>query len=93
MEISEAIPATVSKVKEGEPFFNGIQTYYEVDAERDLPELFERNGEKTIRIFPTENTDESQGAVTEITGQLNSCLTGDHGLLTNDFKIFYILER
>ena len=93
MEISDKIPATVSVVAEGEPFFHGIRTFYEVDAEKNLPDLFDRNGQKTIRIFPVEKANEILGENIGILGRLNSCLTSDHGLLTNDYKVFYILER
>lgn len=33
LELDEPIPAIVKVVDEGQSFFNGVKTYYEVDAE------------------------------------------------------------
>ncbi|HDZ03838.1 hypothetical protein LCGC14_0199920 [marine sediment metagenome] len=93
IELTEAIPAKVRVVEDGQPFFNGIKTYYEVDAETHLPLLFEINGEKTIRIFPVKKIKSDEGSDVEITGKLISCLTGAHGLVTNDYKGFTLLEE
>lgn len=93
IELEEPIPAKVAVVDEGQPFFNGVKTYYEVDAETYLPLFFEKNGQKIARIFPLTNIDLSVGKKTEIKGKLSSCLTGAHGLLTNDYKGFIIIEQ
>src|SRR5690606_4483587 len=51
-KLTENIPVTVKSVEEGEPFYNGSKIYYEVDAEAYLPEVFEQNGNKYLRLFP-----------------------------------------
>lgn len=93
LELTEDIQATVLIVQEGQSFFHGIKTYYEVDAEVYLPEIFEQNDQKIIRIFPTSRIDRQAGDKVDIKGTLSACLTGHHGLLTNDYKGFYILEE
>lgn len=92
VELTEYIPAQVAIVKEGEPFFNGIiKTYYEVDAETYLPELYKLNNQKIIRIFPMKLLENKVGDKVEVTGKLSSCHTGNHGLLTNDYNDFIII--
>lgn len=93
LDLTEEIPATVSIVEAGEPFFHGIETYYKVDAETYIPSLFAQNEQKFIRIFPTSKINEKAGDKVKIKGKLSTCLTGNHGLLTNDYKGFYILEQ
>lgn len=93
IELTEAIQAKVKVVEKGQPFFNGVKTYYEVDAETYLPSLIAMNGQKTIRIFPLVKIKAKKDSNVQITGKLISCLTGAHGLLTNDLKFFTLLEE
>ncbi len=93
MEITESIPATVRLVDEGQPFFNGVKRYYEVNAETYIPSIFENSGERIVRIFPIQNKGEEVGSEIKISGKLISCFTGAHGLLTNDYKVFTLIDN
>ena len=85
-------PAVVREVEEGQPFFNGIKIYYEVDAEEYFPELFELNQVKMIRIFPVNEPIGEIGDRVRLRGNIFGCITGAHGLVTNDYKGFYLIE-
>lgn len=91
LELSDDIPAKVMVVEDGEPFFNGIRTYYLTDAETYIPELFEQTNTKFVRIFST-RTILNIGNNVFITGNLNWCHNPDHGLLSNDIIGLYFLE-
>ena len=91
-ELTEGVPAIVKVVEEGQPFFNGNKKYYEVDIETNIPELFELYKEKIIRVFPTRKMNSDVGEEVFIKGKIFSCLSGNHGLLTNDFKGFTLIN-
>jgi len=92
-KLTEDIPVTVKGVKEGEPFYNGSKIYYEVDAEAYLPEVFEQNGEKYLRLFPINKINDNMDSQIIVNGTVTSCLTGNHGLMTNNYIAFYLLEQ
>lgn len=92
LDLTESIPATVKVVKEGQPFFNGVKRYYEVDAEAHLPSFFETNNQKIVRIFPLKDKGERIGEQIQISGRLISCVTGAHGLLTNNYVVFTLID-
>ena len=93
LELNESIPATVKVVEDGQPFFNGSKKYYEVDLETHIPELFERFNQKILRIFPISKINSAGGAQVQISGKIYSCITGHHGLLTNDLKGFTLISN
>jgi hypothetical protein len=93
-ELTEKVPVTINKVKEGEPFYNGSKIYYELDVESHLSEILEKvENRKTIRIFPVNNINNDVGSEIMIGGKIISCFTGNHGLLTNNYIRFYLLEQ
>lgn len=92
-ELTETIPAIVKHVKDGEPFYMGSKIYYEIDAETYLPEVFGQNNIKHIRVFPINKINREIDSQIMVKGTITSCLTGDHGLLTNDYIGFYLLEQ
>jgi len=91
--IEQAVPAMVRSIEDGEPFYDGNRTYLEIDAESYIPSIAEEDQVTMIRIFaPSENL----GAVNSnvmVQGSIYLCNTGAHGLLTNDFKPFYLIEN
>jgi len=92
-ELTENIPVTVKSVKDGEPFYNGNKIYYEVNAEDYLPKIFNQNGNKYIRLFPINKINHDIDSQIMVKGTITSCFTGDHGLLTNNYIGFYLLEQ
>tara|TARA_R110000868_G_scaffold253195_1_gene509872 strand:+ start:131 stop:538 length:408 start_codon:yes stop_codon:yes gene_type:complete len=92
-ELSEEIPVYVKIVKDGEPFYNGSKTFYEVDSEIYLPEIFQQTGIKIVRIFPINEISNKVGSEIKVKGVIKTCFTGDHGLLTNNYIGFYLLEQ
>lgn len=92
-ELSENTPVTVKSVKEGEAFYNGIKIYYELDAETYLPNIFEQNNVKLVRLFPLNKINSNIGSQIMVKGTISGCLTGNHGLLTNDYIGFYLLNQ
>ncbi len=93
VQLSENIPATVKIVEEGQPFFNGNKKYYEVDVETYIPEIFDKYNQKYQKIFPISDNEIKIGETVYLSGEIFSCLTGQHGLLTNDLKGFMILKK
>lgn len=91
LTLEEPIQAIVKSPEVGQPFYSGKKIFYEVDAEEYLPTIFEQNGVKTVRIFSKSNIEEKEGTQVQIKGAISNCLTGDHGLLTNDLIGFYLI--
>ena len=92
-ELSENTPVTVKSVKEGEPFYMGSKIYYEIDAKTYLPEVFEQQPDMYIRVFPINKINSNIGSQIMVKGTISTCFTGNHGLLTNDYKGFYLLNQ
>lgn len=92
-ELTENTPVIVKSVEDGEPFYDGSKIYYEVDAETYLPKIFEQNQNKYIRLFPINKTNHDIGTETTVKGTITTCVTGNHGLLTNNYIAFYLLEQ
>lgn len=92
-EVTEKITVIVKTIKEGEPFYDGSKTYYEVDAENYLPEIFKQTGVKKIRLFPINEISTKIGSEIRVKGIIKSCITGKHGLLTNNYIGFYLIEQ
>jgi len=71
----------------------GSKTYHEIDAKTYLPEVFEQQPDMYIRVFPINKINYEIDSQIMVKGTITSCITGDHGLLTNDYKGFYLLEQ
>lgn len=93
VQLSENIPATIKIVEEGQPFFNGNKKFYLVDVETYIPEIFEKYNQKYQKIFPISDINAEVGETVNLTGEIFSCVTGLHGLSTNDLKGFMILKK
>ncbi len=93
IDLNDFIPATIKSVDSGERFYNGIEQYFEVDAEIYMPSLFSEIGEKYIRIFPVSEVIGSSSGEVEISGSVFKCLTGNHGLASNDLFEFIIIDN
>lgn len=92
-QITDAIPATISRISEGDFFYDGNELYLEVNAAEYLEVISNEDGIDTIRIFvPSENLEEV-GSTIMVKGSLYNCNTEKHGRPTNNLYSFYILDN
>lgn len=92
-QITDAIPATITRISEGDFFYDGNELYLEVNAAEHLEVISNEDGIDTIRIFvPSENLGEV-GSTIMIKGSLYICNTEKHGRPTNNLYPFYVLDN
>ena len=91
--LNNTVPGTVFSTQENERAYRSHQKYIQVDAETHLPNIFAQTNEKFARIFTNKEFNLPNNTEVYISGEIFSCLTGDHGLQTNDLFNFYLIEN